>query len=54
MNKEQALNVIEQALNLATQKGAFQLADVQTIIAALTILKAPDVKDATNDIKEKK
>lgn len=54
MNKEQALNVIEQALNLATQKGAFQLADVQTIISALTVLKAPEANNIEGQVKKTK
>ena len=39
MTNEQALQTIEQALNIAVQKGAFQMADVQVIINALTVLK---------------
>lgn len=39
MTQEQALNTIEQALNIATQKGAFNLADTQAIIMALQVLK---------------
>ncbi len=37
--KEQALATIEQALNLATTKGAFTLADVEVILSALSVLK---------------
>lgn len=44
MDKEQALQVIEEALNLATQKGAFNLNDASQVINALTILKS-DKKD---------
>ena len=39
MEKEKALQVIEQALNVATTKGAFSLADVAQIIMALQALK---------------
>jgi len=39
MDKEQALEVIQQALNLATQKGAFNLADTSQILTALNVLK---------------
>jgi hypothetical protein len=39
MTHEQALNNIEQALNLATQKGAFSLAETQIIIQSLLFLK---------------
>lgn len=40
MTKEQALALIEQALNAATNKGAFNMADVKAILDALDILKA--------------
>ena len=39
MTHEQALNTIEQALNLATQKGAFSMAEVQLILQALSVVK---------------
>lgn len=39
MTHEQSLNTIEQALNLATQKGAFSMAEVQLILQALQTLK---------------
>jgi len=39
MTPEQALQTIEQALNIAVQKGAYQMADVQVIINALTVIK---------------
>lgn len=42
MDKEQALQVIEQALNVATQKGVFNLNDVSQVISALVILKSED------------
>lgn len=42
MDKEQALQVIEQALNVATQKGAFNLNDASQVINALVILKSED------------
>ena len=42
MDKEQALQVIEQALNVATQKGVFNLNDVSQVINALVILKSED------------
>lgn len=41
-NKNQALEVIKQALNVATMKGAFNLMDVQSILDALKILETPD------------
>ncbi len=39
MNKEQAIQILEQALNAATQKGVYNLADVETILNALSLLK---------------
>lgn len=39
MNKEQALQVIEQALNLSAQKGVFNLQDSTTVFTALQVLK---------------
>jgi len=39
MEKEKALQVIEQALNVATTKGAFSLVDVSQILMALQALK---------------
>ena len=41
-NKNQALEVIKQALNVATMKGAFNLMDAQNILEALSILETPD------------
>ena len=41
-DKNQALEVIKQALNVATMKGAFNLMDTQNILEALSILEAPD------------
>lgn len=39
MNEEQAYKVLVDAINLATTKGAFNLQDVSTILAAIQILK---------------
>jgi hypothetical protein len=39
MEKEQAIKVLEQALNAATQKGVYSLQDVQMILNALSLLK---------------
>ena len=39
MDKEQAIQLIEQALNAATVKGAYSLKDVETILVALKIMK---------------
>lgn len=38
MNKEQAISVIEQALNLASNKGVFNLKDASIIFSAFTIV----------------
>lgn len=39
MTEQQALQVIEQALNGATLKGVYNLQDVATILQALEVLK---------------
>jgi ferric-dicitrate binding protein FerR (iron transport regulator) len=39
MTVEQALKIVEQALNQATVKGAFDLNEVSHIIQALQVLK---------------
>lgn len=39
MEKKQALAIIEQALNLATENGSFDLAKVSAILQALSVLK---------------
>lgn len=40
MDKQQAIQILEQALNAATQKGVFNLQDVAHILSALNTLKA--------------
>jgi ferric-dicitrate binding protein FerR (iron transport regulator) len=40
MTKEQAIQIIEQALNAATLKGVYNLNDVATILNALSFLKS--------------
>lgn len=45
MNQEQAIQILEQALNQATQKGAFNLVEVSQIIQALQALKQPISSD---------
>lgn len=45
MSKEQAIQVIEQALNGATLKGVYNLKDVETILTALQILKSETKQD---------
>jgi hypothetical protein len=39
MDKEQAINVLTQALNVATEKGAFNLNDISHILNALQVIK---------------
>lgn len=39
MNKEQIISIIEQALNIASQKGAYNLQDSAAIFSALQELK---------------
>lgn len=39
MEKQQALALIEQALNIATQKGAFTIAEIEVILEAYKALK---------------
>lgn len=42
MEKQQALALIEQALNIATQKGAFTITDIEAILNAMKALKADE------------
>lgn len=42
-NQNQALEVIKQALNVATMKGAFNLMDTQNILEALSILETAEI-----------
>jgi hypothetical protein len=44
MNQEQAIVILEQALNQATQKGAFNLNEVSQILQALSVLNSTDKK----------
>ena len=39
MTQEQAISIIEQALNIATSKGVFNLADVDSILKAIIVIK---------------
>lgn len=39
MHKEEAIQILEQALNAATTKGVFNLADVSVIVKALEKVK---------------
>ena len=42
MKNEQALQIIEQALNLAVQKGAYNMQEVEAILNALRQFKQKD------------
>lgn len=55
MEKEQGLNIIEQALNLANSKGAFKLEESATIFAALNTIKnvLQEIKQSEVGKKEK-
>jgi hypothetical protein len=39
MEKNQAIEVLEQALNAATLKGVYSLKDIETILIALVTIK---------------
>lgn len=45
MDKQQALALIEQALNIAAQKGAFTINDVEAILNAMKALKADEGRE---------
>ena len=47
MTQEQAINLIFQALNIATQKGAFTIAEIETILEAYKVLKPNEAGDST-------
>lgn len=57
MEKEQGLQIIEQALQIANSKGAFKLEEAATIFAALITVKnavqEPEVKEAKEPINTK-
>ena len=44
MKKEQAIQILEQALNQTTLKGAFNLNEVAQVIEALIVLKPTETK----------
>lgn len=49
MNQEQAYQIIEQALNVATTKGVFNLQDMSNILSALNII-APLCMNSKEDL----
>jgi len=46
MNQEQAIQILEQALDQATKNGSFNLTEVAHILQALQVLKTPVVKES--------
>jgi hypothetical protein len=54
MNPEQALKVIEEALNHATTKGAFNLNDASHVVNALITLKKVVEPEKTIEPKKEK
>ena len=53
MDKEQSLQVLEQALNLASTKGAFTLQESATIFAAISTVKDLLTQPITKETKQK-
>jgi hypothetical protein len=45
MNQEQAYQIIEQALNVATTKGVYNLQDAANILAALNVVGPLCIKE---------
>jgi len=53
MTKEQALNILLQAVEIAQQKGAYTLQDAKNVIMAVEILiSRPLEKDDTTESKD--
>lgn len=52
MTKEQALNILLQAVEIAQQKGAYTLQDAKKVIMAVEILSKPLEKDDTTESKD--
>lgn len=52
MEKEQGLQIVEQALDAAIMKGIYNINDVRTILIALDSLKKEDSKEEVKDIKK--
>lgn len=50
MDKDQGLNIIEQALQLANSRGVFKLEESATILNALTVIK--NVLQVSGEAKE--
>lgn len=46
MNQEQAIQILEQALDQATKNGSFNLKEVSHILQALQVIKPPVVKES--------
>lgn len=50
MNQEQAYQIIEQALNVATTKGVYNLQDTANILAALNVVGPLCIKEKEDGI----
>jgi hypothetical protein len=48
MNEQQAVQILEQALNVASLKGSFGLSDSANILQALSVLKNAAAKNAAS------
>lgn len=44
MTREEAIKLIEQALNIATKSGAFNMEDIGMILKAMSTIKEQDVE----------
>lgn len=44
MDKEQAINIVKQALNAATLKGVYSLEDAGTILQAIAVLETKKIE----------
>jgi hypothetical protein len=49
MNQEQAYQVLEQALNVATTKGVYNLQDTANILAALNVARPVLIPEKTQE-----
>lgn len=47
MTKQEAIQLIEQALNVATKSGAFNIEDVGFILKAMDVIKADAIEAVT-------
>jgi hypothetical protein len=52
MNLDQAITIVEQALNIAAKQGCFNLNDSATVNTALSVLVAMKTKKTEEDTQE--